>query len=295
MRALDFLVPGLGAAAQPLNLIVDQIFQRFLPLRLRMQKFFLLLQEGAVVSPHSKNAIGIHPAQLRHVCGNILQKIAVVTYDHAGECGLPQQLFKPLDSLQVEMVGGFIQQQNIGRLNQRLDDRQPLLPASGKGRGFGVEVFKTGAAQGFRKARPSFGGVDGAPLHGVFSHRPHRRSGLKSGILLHITDAEPFSEGHFPAVRLFGAGQNSQQSRFAGAVRANQSDPVAVRDRKRHVLKERIRSKGLRNFLNIDDRRQRLAVSQVSLEIIRKNHVGTAALGCPVEQSSTSCFAIFLN
>ncbi len=80
-------LPGarLGAAAKPLNLIVDQVFQRFLPLRLGMQKFFLLLQERAVVSPHPKNAIGIHAAQLRHVGGNIFQKIAVVTHDHAGE------------------------------------------------------------------------------------------------------------------------------------------------------------------------------------------------------------------
>ena len=163
------------------------------------------------------------------------------------------------------MVGRLIQQQNVRRLHQRLDDRQALLPTPGKSCGFGVEVFKTGAAQGFGKARPALGGVNFAPLHGVFSHGPHRRSGLKFGILLHVADPEPFSEGHFPAVRLFGAGQNSQQGRFAGAVRANEPDPVAVRDRERHVLKERIRSKGLRNSLNIDDRRQRLAVSQVSL------------------------------
>ncbi len=163
------------------------------------------------------------------------------------------------------MVRRLIQQQNVRRLHQRLDDRQALLPPPGKSCGFGVEVFETGAAQGFRKARPALGGVNCAPLHGIFSHGPHRGSGLKFGILLHVADPEPLSESHFPAVRIFGAGQNSQQGRFAGTIRANQSDPVAIGDRKRHVLKERIRSKGLRNFLNINDRRQRLAVSQVSL------------------------------
>ena len=144
--------PCLGAAAQPLNLVVDQVLQRFLPLRLGVQKFFLLLQERAVVSPHPQDAIGIDAAQFRHVGGDILQKIAVVTHDHAGECGLRQQIFEPLDSRQVEMVGRFIQQQDVRRLHQRLDDRQALLPAAGKRRGFGVEVFKTGAAQGFSES-----------------------------------------------------------------------------------------------------------------------------------------------
>ncbi len=80
---------------------------------------------------HSQQTIGVYPVEFRHISCNIFEKVAVVAYDHAGKLRLPQQIFKPLNSSEVQMIRRLIKQQNIGRLNQRLHDRQALLPASG--------------------------------------------------------------------------------------------------------------------------------------------------------------------
>ena len=50
------------------------------------------------------------------------------------------------------MIGGLVQQQNVGRLHQRLDNRQPLLPASGQACRFRFQVFESRPAQCLRKA-----------------------------------------------------------------------------------------------------------------------------------------------
>ena len=76
---------GLRAPPQPLDFPVNQIFQRFLTLGLRMQKFFFLLEKCAVVAAHSKRAIGIDAVEFDHIGRDIFQKITVVTYDDASE------------------------------------------------------------------------------------------------------------------------------------------------------------------------------------------------------------------
>ncbi len=113
---------GFGPAAQPFDLIVNQIFQRFLTFGLGVQKFFFLFQENAVVPTHAQHAIRIDPAQFSHVGGDIFQKITVVTHDHGGECGFRKQGLEPLDAREIQMICGFIEQQEIRHLHQRLDD-----------------------------------------------------------------------------------------------------------------------------------------------------------------------------
>ena len=163
------------------------------------------------------------------------------------------------------MVRRFVEQQNVRTLHQRLDNRQTLLPSAGQRRRFHVEVFEAGAAKSFGKASSALRGVNFAALHRLFNHGPHGRARLEFGILLDVADSEPFSERDFARIRILTAGQNSQQRGFAGTVWTDEPDAVALGDGKRHVLKERVRSKGLRNSLNINDWRQRLAVSLVSL------------------------------
>jgi hypothetical protein len=109
---------------------MNQVFQRFLALRLRVQEFFLLLEKPSVASRHTQQPLGISPVQFRHFRGDVLKKVAIVAHNHAGEGCSRQQGFQPLDSRQVEMIRRFIQQQDVWSLNQRLDDREPFLPAT---------------------------------------------------------------------------------------------------------------------------------------------------------------------
>src|ERR1041384_7486998 len=102
---------------------MNQILQSLLPLSLGMKKFFLLFQERAVTSLaggslaagslHAQQPLGIYSAEFRDFGGHVLQKIAVMAYDNTGKCRLVKQSFKPVDSSQIQMVGRFIQQQDV--------------------------------------------------------------------------------------------------------------------------------------------------------------------------------------
>jgi len=73
-------------------------FPALLALRLRVQKFFFLLQESAVASPHPKNAVGINRLSSAMSVGNVFQKIAVGLTMTLANAALRQQCFEPFDS-----------------------------------------------------------------------------------------------------------------------------------------------------------------------------------------------------
>ena len=54
------------------------------------------------------------------------------------------------------MIGGFVQEQNVGTLHQGLDDRQALLPSPGERGSFRIEVREPRATEGFGEARSAF-------------------------------------------------------------------------------------------------------------------------------------------
>ncbi len=76
---------GFRSAAKPLDFAVHQVFERFLAQRLGMEKLFFLFEEFAVRAVNTQRAIGISAVEFHHVGGDILEKIAVVTDDDAGE------------------------------------------------------------------------------------------------------------------------------------------------------------------------------------------------------------------
>ncbi len=135
MRGIDarfrFGGSGLGAAAQPLDFRVHQIFQRFLALALRVQILLFGFQKSAVVSVHAQIAVLVGAGQFHHRGGHVFQKVAVVADHHARKGRVLQKRFQPLDSGKVQVVGGLVEQQNIRRLHQAFDNRQALAPAAG--------------------------------------------------------------------------------------------------------------------------------------------------------------------
>ena len=76
--------------------------------------------------------------------------------DHAGEGRALQGFFQPLDAGQVQVIGGFVEQDDFRLLHQRFGDGEPLAPASRKRLGFGIEIAEAGAAHGFRLASLPF-------------------------------------------------------------------------------------------------------------------------------------------
>src|SRR5215831_15319191 len=144
----------------------------------------------------------------------------------------------------------------MGCLNQRLDDRQPLLPASGQCGSLQFEILKTRSAQRLGKVGTAFG-VGGQRAFGrSLDDIPDARSSDKPRILFDVAESEALSYRHVAAVGLFGPAQNSQQCGFSGAVRADQPNSVSPRNCKRDILEKWLRSKCFRDILDVNDRRQ---------------------------------------
>ena len=72
----------------------------------------------------------------RHV-----EKIAVVRNQHESIGIVGQILFQPVAGFEIEMVGGLVEQKQIGLLQQQLGQRDAHLPAAGEFFGLAVPVF----------------------------------------------------------------------------------------------------------------------------------------------------------
>ena len=77
---------------------------------------------------------------LKGAVGHIINKSAVVTHQH--HCPTPrgQQLLEPLDRLDVEVVGGLVEQQHVGTAQQNLGQLDTHAPAARELGGGPVEV-----------------------------------------------------------------------------------------------------------------------------------------------------------
>src|SRR5579859_5365953 len=88
---------------------MNEIFEGFLTFGLGVEEFFLLFEEGGVGSADAEQAVGIDAVELCDFGGDVFKEVAVVADDDTGERGLLENLLEPLDSGEVEMVGGFEQ------------------------------------------------------------------------------------------------------------------------------------------------------------------------------------------
>ena len=104
---------GPGTAAQPFQFRVHAIGEGVLPLSLRVEVLFFLLQKPAVVSFDAEHAVHIDAIEFHHLARNVFQKVAIVADDDARERRVLKQGFKPLNPGKVQMVGGLVEKQNV--------------------------------------------------------------------------------------------------------------------------------------------------------------------------------------
>src|ERR1035441_981550 len=159
------------------------------------------------------------------------------------------------------MIRWFVEQQDVGTLHQRLNDRQPFLPASGERSCFGVQVDEACTPQSFGKARASLRLGHRRFLQCSIDHRPHRVSRPELRLLLYVTQANSFADGDLSVVSIFSSRKNSEQGGLARAIRTDQSNTISLRNREGHVLKKRIGAEGFRDAAYINERWQSRAIS----------------------------------
>ena len=226
----------------------------------------------AVVSVDAKKAVGINAVEFDHLGGDVLEKIAVVADDHAGEGRALKQVFEPGDSREIEMVGGLVEQQNVGMLHQSFGDGQTLAPASGE--------FVAWASKSSKPARPRVSAKRAprsVPVTAARSNAPSMTvrmvsSGREPGILLDVAETGALAHGDFAGVGVDLAGENAEQRGFTGAVGADQADAISFGNGERNFLEERIGAEGFRDFLGVDYRWQACGLLRLCLRVSVERH-----------------------
>src|ERR1700761_3175788 len=94
--------------------------------------------------------------------------------DRDSEAGCAECLFEPLDAVDVEVVRRLVKQQDIGTLNDSLDEGKTFAPASAEGGCSGAERFtckaivgEAGAAECFAEPLLAFVSWNGSTVQGA--------------------------------------------------------------------------------------------------------------------------------
>ena len=170
---------------------------------------------------------------------------------------------QPLGSVEVQVVGGLVQQQDVRVLqNQAAQVHPGLLPAGeivkgplahlgGDGQAVahlvlvGVHLIAApGLEGGGELVIPGHGGLVLPPAHGLgqLGHLPLHLVQRGEGVIQHVlhrvacgidgdlgNQTHPLARGddHLSLVIVHHAGENAQQGRLAAAIRPQQSDPFS--------------------------------------------------------------------
>ena len=273
--ALDAFFHGLGP---PVGLVHSlegphaEIFRRLFQLgdlgllllvllqTLLIPPLLLLHIEGVVAGVELRLAV----VDLRHPFDHLVQKPAVVGDGQHRALEVLQVALQPLGGVQVQVVGGLVQQEDVRILqNEPGQVDAGLLPAGQGGEGPLAHVGVDGQAVAHlvqpglgviaaprlkgggqlviagehlrRGALPHPGGQGlHLPLHGV----ERRKGGVQhvpDGVPLRIhrdlgDESQPLArgDGHRPLIRLHLPGENAEEGGLAGAVLAQQSHPLPL-------------------------------------------------------------------
>jgi hypothetical protein len=178
--------------------------------------------------------------------------------DHdAGEGGLVEQGFKPGDAGEVEVVGGLVEEKNVGVGDDGLGDGEALAPAAGEEGGFGREGGEADAAGGLAQATFAVSFWDGGGGEGGFEDLADGEAGGVGGLLADVGDAGALAGGEVAGVGLLLAGEDGEEGGLAGAVGANEADAVGVGDGEGDVFEEGLRAKAFGEALGVEDWRHR--------------------------------------
>ena len=188
---------------------------------------------------------------------------AVVGDQHHAALEAAQQLLEPGDRVEVEVVGGLVEQQHVGHGHQRLRQRDALLHAAGQAAdvarcrpGAAAPAWCPRAAPSSRRPAPRCASAarrgrrrGHAPRsaartrlglgHAFADDVEHAVRRLEQRLLRHVADAQALRHLQQPVVELLQPGQHLQQRGLAGAVAADQAEALAGLERERRAVEQR--------------------------------------------------------
>jgi hypothetical protein len=179
-----------------------------------------------------------------------------------------ENLLEEHDAVEIEMVGRLVEDQQVGLERQGASDRDPFSPASGERADATVERVETEPSEGASGAPVAIGLGERQGGERVEDRRLDRRLEVERRVLLDEGDARAFADRSRPRVGLFEPGDDPEQRRFSGAVRPDETDPVAGADAEgdpgeersgAELLGDRIAGEKRRGSYNATSRRSRMS------------------------------------
>jgi len=263
----------LGAPAQPRHFLRNPALALVLGNLRVLLRHQLLLHVRLVVAGVGRHALaGLDFDDAVH---QSVQEVAVVRDEQQRPRQLVQLLLQPVHRVGVQVVGGLVQQEQIGPRQQRPGNGHPLAQATGQLRHRPVPVLhaqpveqRLGVVLGAPAAHLLNAVAEGGELlhqllvllgrgglqplaqlgvrgqgllqrglrHGQL--RGHRGALGELRLLRQVGDTGAAAQLQLARVRLRRAGENLHQRRFAGAVDAHQAHALALFNREGEALED---------------------------------------------------------
>src|SRR5690606_16076349 len=235
--------PGLDALADPGFLLRQQPVEARLLLGLGVQALLAPAQVVVVVARPAGDAATVDLDDAR---GQRAQEAAVVGDEQQAAGERLEEAFQPRDRRDVEMVGGLVQQQDVGFAHQRAGQQHAPLHAARQR----LEARLRGQFELLDHL--GHAAVEGAAVQGLdprlrLAHRCHvaRRDRVepRAGRVLrhflgHARHHRARLQAHFAVVGLEFARDQAHQGGLAGAVAADDAHALAGLDRQVHALEQ---------------------------------------------------------
>jgi hypothetical protein len=260
---------GAGCHAHPLELALERALAGRVGLLLLIEPGPLLLEPARVVA---LERVAPAPVELEDPTGHVVEEVAVVGDGHDRPRVVAQEALQPGHRLGVEVVGGLVEQQQVGPRQQQPAQRHPAALAAREGGDVGVARRDAQRVHGDLDGAgqvPGAGGLDlrlevglaGAQLlvvgvgigpaghdlvvlaeqrgdltDAVHHVAVHVLGRVELRLLLEHAHAEAGGEAGLAGEPVVDPGHDAQQRRLAGPVRAQHADLGARVERERDVL-----------------------------------------------------------
>ncbi|ELP47394.1 30S ribosomal protein S5 [Mycobacterium avium subsp. paratuberculosis S5] len=281
----------LGPGTHPGQLLAQPLLQLGVLAALHRQAVGLLLQIGRIVA---LVGVGAAAVEFENPLRDVVQEVAVVgDRQHRARVGR-QVLFEPLHAFGVQVVGGLVQQQQVGLGQQQLAQRHPAAFATGQVRHRVVGRRATQRVHRLLELRIEVPGVGVVELLLQPAHLLHQLVGVVGGhqlgdlveaveldldlaqalldvaangfllvqrrLLLQDADGGVGGQEGFTVVRLVQARHDPQDARLTGAVGADDTDLGAWIEAQRDVVQDHLVAVRLADLLHRVDELSHAAV-----------------------------------
>ncbi|MPL74131.1 hypothetical protein SDC9_19941 [bioreactor metagenome] len=271
----------LGAGADPLEFLGHDFLLGLVLARFLFEPLRLLLEPGGVVALVGDAAAAL---ELENPRGDVVEEVAVVGDDQDRALVLDQVLLQPGDGFGVEVVGRFVEEQHVGRLEQQLAQRHAAPFTAREGGDIGVigraaqrlerdvdlavEIPQVLGVDLVLQPRHLLGGVVRVvhrelvvafELGGLFRDTLHDVLAHGLGVvelrlLRQIADLGALGGPGLALEVLVDAGHDLQERRLTGAVHADDADLHAGQEVQADVLEAFLAARiGLRDAVHVID------------------------------------------